>query len=378
MGPAIFLIWKAALLKKRILIYTPPPVEPACLAVYNICLMATIPSGAATLSSNRCHERVQPLFCVGINDIEHIEALHGGYVACTTDKLFMFKPHLYDVLVDLSAQSLKVQYSTPKLPHPKVHRTILVQGRPTLEETAALATDRQRYFSLLQQLARFRRRQGSLQRRLESASSGSVLGLEIPAIPHGPESLRLHQEESIKGLGLDMAGTLKMMMTGGWWWWYGDEIAEEEEYEPFLQSHPEDEQGGDDVGTPRSSRADQRLGGACLQVLQIQTNGNADTEAIRFFHHLTRTVLSELDRLLSYKSTAAIFEDEPETGSHEASTSQNIILTREDMNGLGVDYPKDDSFVEELSKLYFDTDVVIRGWDLRTCCMFLGSCSPCR
>lgn len=32
MGPSIFVLWKAALLKKRILIYTPPPVETACLA----------------------------------------------------------------------------------------------------------------------------------------------------------------------------------------------------------------------------------------------------------------------------------------------------------------------------------------------------------
>lgn len=32
MGPAIFILWKAALLRKRILIYTPPPVESTCLA----------------------------------------------------------------------------------------------------------------------------------------------------------------------------------------------------------------------------------------------------------------------------------------------------------------------------------------------------------
>ena len=29
-GPTIFLLWKAALLKKRILFYSPPPVEEAC------------------------------------------------------------------------------------------------------------------------------------------------------------------------------------------------------------------------------------------------------------------------------------------------------------------------------------------------------------
>jgi hypothetical protein len=29
-GPTIFLLWKAALLKKRILFYSPPPVEESC------------------------------------------------------------------------------------------------------------------------------------------------------------------------------------------------------------------------------------------------------------------------------------------------------------------------------------------------------------
>jgi hypothetical protein len=92
-----------------------------------------------------------------------------------------------------------------------------------------------------------------------------------------PDVLTLDHEDSGKGLGLDMAGTLRVMMTGGWWWWYGEETVDEEEYEPFLLSHSEQEQDGrdDDAAAP------QRLGGACLQVLQIQTNGNVDTEAIR-------------------------------------------------------------------------------------------------
>lgn len=198
----------------------------------------------------------------------------------TTDKLFAFKPQLYDILVDLSAPAMNVYYSTLKLPHPRVQRTTLLQGIPTLEETMALTLDNRRYFSLLQQLARFRRRQGTLQKRLsaESASSAVLLGTETPTTADDrPDVLRLNHEDSGKGLGLDMASTLRVMMTGGWWWWYGDETVDEEEYEPFLLSHPEqDQDGGNDAAA-----SPQRLGGACLQVLQIQSNGNVDTEAIR-------------------------------------------------------------------------------------------------
>lgn len=266
------------------------------MTVYNICLMATIPSGTASMATDRPNDRVQPLFCVGINDIEYIEALQGGYVACkcygpsrsflteqpltgptllailgTTDKLFAFKPQLYDVLVDLSAPSIKVQYSTLKLPHPNVRLTTLVQGVPTSEETRAVAMDNRRYFSLLLQLARFRRRQGTLQKRLCAESA-----LESPAaVEDPPDVLKLHHEDSVKSHGLDMAGTLRVMMTGGWWWWYGNETVDEEEYQPFLQGHAEQDQGEGDT-------RDQRLGGACLQVLQMQTNGNVDTEAIRY------------------------------------------------------------------------------------------------
>lgn len=189
----------------------------------------------------------------------------------TTDKLFAFKPQLYDVLVDLSAPSIKVQYSTLKLPHPNVRQSTLVQGVPTLEETMAVAMDNRRYFSLLQQLARFRRRQGTLQKRLCAESA-----LESPTpVEDPPDVLKLHHEDTMKGLGLDMAGTLRVMMTGGWWWWYGSEAVDEEECEPFLQGQAEQDQSDGDT-------RDQRLGGACLQVLQMQTNGNVDTEAIRY------------------------------------------------------------------------------------------------
>lgn len=44
--------------------------------------MATIPSGELPLAQSRSNERLQPLFCVGIHDIDHMSSLRGGFVAC--------------------------------------------------------------------------------------------------------------------------------------------------------------------------------------------------------------------------------------------------------------------------------------------------------
>ena len=95
---------------------------------------------------------------------------------------------------------------------------------------------------------------------------------------------------------------------------------------------------------------------------------------------MTKTVLSELGRLLSFKATAAIFEEgsESSTGSDAASMGQHIVLTREDIRELGLDASKDGAFVEELSRVHFDTEVEVRGWDLGTCCLSLTSCGLCR
>jgi len=50
--------------------------------VYNICLMATIPFEVASISQHKSTDRMQPLFCVGIHDIDHMSTLRSGYVAC--------------------------------------------------------------------------------------------------------------------------------------------------------------------------------------------------------------------------------------------------------------------------------------------------------
>ncbi|KAG0376303.1 hypothetical protein BGX24_007936 [Mortierella sp. AD032] len=408
-GPSVYTLWKAALSRKRILIYTPPPIESTCLAVYNICLMATIPSGELQLAQTRSNERLQPLFCVGIQDIDNMASLRGGYVACTTEKLFMFKLHLFDLVVDLSATSgSAVAYISPKEAHPRlsivkeIGNTVLA-----LETIEPCLIDHRRYFALMQQLARYQRRQDWMQKRpveeiseAEANREGDARTLEDPDQQQqrrDSSGRRQASSGSSGGGGFNMSDTLGMMLAGGWWWWYGSGDAETEDYEPLIpnKSVPGQGQGAQDGDN-------QQRNGARLQVLQLQTSGSSSTEAIRCFHNLTRTVLSEMSHLIEYKTTAAIFDDITE--SSLSSSRRNIIadeeataastsaaapplqLSRHDVQQLGLDPSREASFVEDLSQIYFSANVQVQdgllgslAWRVQSlvCCSNHTCCNLC-
>ncbi|KAG0361299.1 hypothetical protein BGZ54_009153 [Gamsiella multidivaricata] len=296
LGPSIYILWKAALLRKRILIYTPPPIESACLFVYNVCLMATVPFGTSVISQSKSNEKIQPLFCVGIHDIDHMEALRGGYVA--------FK-------------------STGK----------------GLEQTECHpnAADNRRYFILLQELGRFRRRQEWMQRRLyaEAASSGSYTDpgeTEDASELHEPELPTIDSTAGMPVSGFNMSDTLRKMLTGGWWWWYGGEDSEEDGLESLLPraTVPEQEHESQDENGPLSA----------------------------------------------FKETAAIFEEAESVSiiAEEDASRRPVEISRQDMRQLGLDPFKDCDFVHELGRLYFGSEVQLDDSGFSVWCCNLSSC----
>ncbi len=191
----------------------------------------------------------------------------------------MFKPQLYDILVDLSASTPKVSYSASNLAHPKIQETRDIKGDIVLQDTGPHLVDNRRYFALLQQLGRFRRQQEWLQRRLcaEVALSGaSDVNAGLPT--QGPNAPALYTEGFVPEGGLNMSDTLRKMITGGWWWWYGDgdSDAEPEEYESLI---PRATQGQGLGSDPQGQ--DPMLSSTRLRDLQAQTAGTPDMEAIR-------------------------------------------------------------------------------------------------
>ncbi|XP_056434559.1 DENN domain-containing protein 11-like [Gadus chalcogrammus] len=94
-GEQIMVIWKLALLRRRILIFSPPPVGVVCYRVYCCCCLAniSIPGVGVAVPEFR------PFFYVNVADISALEN-ELAYVACTTEKIFEEKKDLYDVYVD--------------------------------------------------------------------------------------------------------------------------------------------------------------------------------------------------------------------------------------------------------------------------------------
>ncbi|XP_062914024.1 DENN domain-containing protein 11 [Mobula hypostoma] len=93
-GEQIMVLWKFALLRKRILIFSPPPVGVVCYRVYCCCCLANV-----SLPGIGGVPESKPYFYISVADIETLEN-EMSYVACTTEKIFEEKKDLYDVYID--------------------------------------------------------------------------------------------------------------------------------------------------------------------------------------------------------------------------------------------------------------------------------------
>ncbi|XP_064398551.1 DENN domain-containing protein 11-like [Halichondria panicea] len=92
-GASIFVLWKLALLKKKIIFFSPPPVGALCHRVYCTCLLTS------HVLPNDLNTECNPQFYVNVADIDAMTTMD-SYVACTTEKIFQIKTQLYDVFVD--------------------------------------------------------------------------------------------------------------------------------------------------------------------------------------------------------------------------------------------------------------------------------------
>ena len=98
-GPLIFPVYRAALLRKRILLITEAPVEFACDVVYNLSVLSSLAHAAASLVPRGDQRRTKALFNVGVQDIDMLSRLEEGWIACSTDDVLATKPELFDLAV---------------------------------------------------------------------------------------------------------------------------------------------------------------------------------------------------------------------------------------------------------------------------------------
>ncbi|KIY43221.1 hypothetical protein FISHEDRAFT_78730 [Fistulina hepatica ATCC 64428] len=105
LGPSSLPLYKHVLCRRRILIYTAPPVEAACILCHvagDLCLEAQL-----TPDMGRASAPVEVLGIVTLAGLDRLAAPSmRGWVACTTDALLRDKPACYDLLVDLTARPI--------------------------------------------------------------------------------------------------------------------------------------------------------------------------------------------------------------------------------------------------------------------------------
>ncbi|OQR76879.1 protein LCHN-like [Tropilaelaps mercedesae] len=94
-GEKVFALWRFALLRKRILFFSQPPIGVVCFRVY--CTSTLVAHVHPNVE--KCSKLCPPQFYVNIADIDGIASL-SSYVACTTEKIFESKLSLYDLYID--------------------------------------------------------------------------------------------------------------------------------------------------------------------------------------------------------------------------------------------------------------------------------------
>ncbi|KAF8628176.1 hypothetical protein AX15_004057 [Amanita polypyramis BW_CC] len=119
LGPSSMTLYKHVIGRRRILIFTLPPVEPACILCHvaaDMCLESQVelsmpqpsfPDNPRRLKS-KAGEGISVLGMVTLSDLDRLDAesqTGQGWIACTTDALFLEKPQYYDLLIDLTTST---------------------------------------------------------------------------------------------------------------------------------------------------------------------------------------------------------------------------------------------------------------------------------
>lgn len=119
LGPSALTLYKHILGRRRVLVITLPPVEAACIlcqVAADMCYQEQVSELVSTYDDEDDEEGspqrlkgkntagVKVLGMVTLNDIDklNLESKSGrGWIACTTDSIFLDKPSYYDLIIDL-------------------------------------------------------------------------------------------------------------------------------------------------------------------------------------------------------------------------------------------------------------------------------------
>ncbi|KAJ4481239.1 hypothetical protein J3R30DRAFT_3465578 [Lentinula aciculospora] len=144
LGPSTLTLYKHVIGRKRILIYTLPPVEAACILCHvaaDLCYEQQVDTNSNRLPG-KSKEGINVLGMITLSDVDRLQAESRsgrGWIGCTTDAIFLERPSYYDLLIDLTT-------STPnKVTRPTFYSSRLIaslQPSPSRGPTYLLSTIR--------------------------------------------------------------------------------------------------------------------------------------------------------------------------------------------------------------------------------------------
>ncbi|KAI1646115.1 uncharacterized protein F4817DRAFT_341246 [Daldinia loculata] len=323
-GPLIFPIYRAALLRKRILISCHAPVQEACNFVYDISILSNIPQPIFhLLSPSSPPHRLRPLFSIGVHDIPFLvedsksrrnsddptggdHEAGTGWIACTTDSILAMKDTLWDVLVTLPAP-----HST------KAARRIW----PKIEGPGGIPIRASQ-----RDLRRFRTLEAGLARLSSQLSPGtSPTTSRDPTVTNNLFFDDAEEKEVVEPL------SWTALAYNGFMWWAS--AGEQALTEMAEESARDAELLADMGGSPSSSsavRMEAPLLSASIVSLPPADPNEARTELalIAYFHRLTMQVLGTLAALVESD------EDDREDGSRDDDEDDGTAALIDDDDGV--------------------------------------------
>ncbi|KAL8816810.1 MAG: hypothetical protein Q9223_004237 [Gallowayella weberi] len=388
-GPLVFPLYRAALLRKRILLLGQAPVEVACHFVYNISILSTLPSALHTLLPlSPLPTRLRPLFSVGVHDMPTLttgsrnsapqdnlaaEGQAYGWVACTTDSILGTKHHLYDTLVILPAPAPP----DTEIPSNKTWPRIQNEQVANIKATQR---DLRRYRILQHDLRSYYHpsswRPPSSQQPSERYSdtpdppndNAPLLPLPTDPDPPPPEPDQTDILESQSWSALAYNSFI-------WWASAGERRSdreEENEYDSSLLARL----GPADTPSPGMSRGRRGSGDS----RQGEEGGGAkgvgfEMALIGYFHRLTVLMLRTLSDIVDASDEGSVYGGPPhgsaDGGDDEGDRGQGeeIVIEADDMTRMGLDMwsESDRGFVVEAVEFYWGRKAVVRRGRVECC-----------
>ncbi|KAH7329386.1 hypothetical protein B0I35DRAFT_44015 [Stachybotrys elegans] len=394
-GPLIFPIYRAALLRKRILISCHAPVREICDFVYDISILSNIPLAVSdVLPSTGPTQRLRPLFTIGVHDIgflmEDFEASKrrgesaadddygSGWIACTTDSILAMKDTLWDMLI-----TMPPEHSTNA--REKVWPVVeFPRGHPV----KATQRDLRRFHSLREGLA-----------RLAASTLPENIGSEPPRTPNSMALSTRRSSHIVTNAGIeDNVDKLieplswTALAYNGFMWWAsaGEQMRSDEQEEsardaalladvaPAPQTPMSVRQATTSSFEPMvdslASLANRRAAGSQEASLELAI--------IAYFHRLTAQTLTVLADVVSSAEDERYSDEADDDLDEDTGADGDVLLRNNSLEddapisvdsrsvenmGLDVWSASDAVFIQELMRAYYGREAHIEGKGVEVC-----------